>query len=142
MTVEGGEYSVSETSSGRVYSWGNQSYFIPRDSLHLADLFPDLATLFKNAQKIVIEGSNTLVLDYYGNVWTWGKNTNNRLGKEYELDGYDETKPEIIGHNVKAKDIGYDRDFYVIDEQGKRMNINEYDKPSICKKDIEAARKR
>jgi hypothetical protein len=70
-------------------------------------------------------------MDNFGYVWTWGNNTNNRLGREYEPFSGDGAKPAINHKYGNVKDIEFDRNFYVIDGQGKRTDIEENEQPGL-----------
>lgn len=127
----GADFNIAVTETGKVYSWGNNAYNCQGHEQLMICHTPVLSLFMTNLTKIVINGYSCIAMDNKGNVWTWGNNTNNRLGREYEPFSGDGLRPAINGQLGKATDIGYDRNFYVIDGNGKRTDITGQGEPAI-----------
>lgn len=131
MITSGKDFTFAVTKSGKVYTWGSNAYNCQGHDLLLVCPTPVLSLMMANINKIVIDGYSCMAMDTDGNVWTWGNNTNNRLGREYEPFSGDGTRPAISEKLGKVTDVGFDRNFYVIDGNGKRTDIVEQGEPAL-----------
>ncbi len=129
--TSGNDFNIAVTTSGKVYSWGNNAYNCQGHDQLLICHTPVLSLYLTDLKKIVINNYSCMAMDNNGNVWTWGNNTNNRLGREYEPFSGTGAKPAINERLGKVADIGFDRNFYVIGGNGKRTDIIEQGEPTM-----------
>ncbi|ROV94929.1 hypothetical protein VSDG_07118 [Cytospora chrysosperma] len=110
----GDSCSFAVTDTGLVYGWGtfldseaHETFLLYKDEHIKVQHKPTLIPHLQNITKVVCGSNHALALDIKGNVWTWGVNEQNQVGRRArrtrtdQQDNYYPAILELSRHPVK-----------------------------------------
>ncbi|KAK7731104.1 hypothetical protein SLS53_008822 [Cytospora paraplurivora] len=101
----GDSCSFAVTDTGLVYGWGtfldseaHETFLHYKDERIKVQHKPTLVPGLQNITKVVCGSNHALALDVKGNVWTWGVNEQNQVGRRTRVrnDHHDNYYPNVL----------------------------------------------